>query len=450
MTTGSVARERPDFRYFSALVFVSLGAAGFAIAFRELLRFVFHAGFGYDDVVTTFQHLPYWTRLVLPAFGGLLAGLVARAGARTRQGHGVSDVMEAVAFGRVHLSMATTLLKSLGSWLATVGGGSIGREGPVIQFGGTLGHVLGRTFGVSERNARALIAAGTAAGFAAAYNTPLAAVLFVVEVVTGIVALDAILGAVLATTLATTVTRAVVGGGPIYGQRAFSMIHSAELIGYVLLGLLAALTAQGFMRLLSGGEKLFEWSGISQPWRAAAGGLLVGIIAVWLPEVAGNGYEPLNMMLDDKMPLILVAALLVGKALATTSSVASGSPGGVFTPTLFSGAALGVCFHQLLAFAFGSNALGPAGAYALVGMAATTAATTHAPMMSAVLIFELSADYAIVVPLLLATATATLLSRILRADSIYTSELTRKGLVWELTLEGRRVLVDSVRPPRPD
>jgi chloride channel protein, CIC family len=440
-------RERLEIRYFSALILVALGAAGFAIAFRELLEFVFRKGFGHPDVVTTFQHLPRWMRLLLPPTGGLLAGSIALAAVRARQGHGVSDVMEAVAFGRVHLSMRTTLLKSLGSWLATLGGGSIGREGPLIQFGGSLGGALGKIFGVGENRARALMAAGTAAGFAAAYNTPLAAVLFVVEVVTGIVALDAILGTVLATALATAVTRAVVGGGPIYGQRAFNLMNSAELCLYIVLGLVSALTAQCFMRLLSGGERLFGTSGIPQPWRAAAGGLLVGVIAVWLPDVTGNGYEPLNAMLDGKISLHLVAALLVGKALATTASVSSGSPGGVFTPTLFVGAALGVCFHQALVLLLGPTQVGPAGAYALVGMAATTAATTHAPMMSAVLVFELSGDYAIVIPLLLATATATLLSRALRPDSIYTAELTRRGLVWELTLEGRRVLVDSSRPP---
>jgi hypothetical protein len=139
--------------------------------------------------------------------------------------------MEAVAFGRVQLSMTVTLLKSLGSWFATVGGGSIGREGPLIQFGGSLGRRVAGIFRIDNERARALMAAGTAAGFAAAYNTPLAAVLFVLEVVTGIVALDAILATVVATAIATTATRAVVGGGPIYGQRAFTLTSSTELIG---------------------------------------------------------------------------------------------------------------------------------------------------------------------------------------------------------------------------
>jgi CIC family chloride channel protein len=200
------------------------------------------------------------------------------------------------------------------------------------------------------------------------------------------------------------------------------------------------------MRLVSAGEAIFAASRLPQPWRAAAGGLVVGIFAVGLPQVTGNGYEPLNAMLDGAVPFALVVALLGAKAFATAASVSSGIPGGVFTPTLFLGAALGLCFQHALALVFDPAALGGPGAYALVGMAATTAATTHAPMMAAILVFELSGDYAIVVPLLLATAVATLLSRTLRADSIYSAELRRRGLAWELTLEGRRVLVDGTTP----
>jgi CIC family chloride channel protein len=355
------------------------------------------------------------------------------------QGQGVGDVMEAVVFGRIHLSLRASLLKSLGSFLAIASGGSIGREGPLIQFGGVLGSTLGRGFGVDDARTRALVTAGTAAGFAAAYNTPFAAVLFVLEIVAGIAVLDVVLACVVATVLATAVTRSVIGGGPIYGQRAFVLARPAELAAHALLGVVAALGAQLFMRLLSAGETLLSRSRIAQPWRAACGGLIVGVIAIWLPQVTGNGYEPLNDMLDGRLSLHLVLWLLVAKSVATTASVSSGSPGGVFTPTLFLGAGLGVCFHDLLALLAGAHAIGSSGAYALVGMAATTAATTHAPMMAALLVFELSGDYAIVLPLLLATASAAGLSRALRADSIYGAELTRRGLGWELTISGRRL-----------
>ena len=156
----------------------------------------------------------------------------------------------------------------------------------------------------------------------------------------------------------------------------------------------------------------------------------------FVPEVAGNGYEPLNALLDARLALGFVVWLLVGKVLATTASVSSGSPGGVFTPTLLVGGATGFLYASALAGA--GLPIGPPAGYALVGMAAATAATTHAPLMAAVMAFELSGDYAVVLPLMLATALATIVSRRLRRDSIYTAELRERGVGWELTMEGRR------------
>ena len=337
-------------RYFAALAVVAVGASLFAAAFRALLGLAFGLA-GATDVVGMSARLPVALRILLPALGGLCAGLIVRA--LRGGGGGVGGVMEAVVFGRGHLSIRRTLLTSLGSWLAIVSGGSIDREGPLIQFGGAFGGLAARIFRIDADRGRALMAAGTAAGFAAAYNTPLAAVLFMLEIVTGVVALDAIAGAVIATALGTTLTRAIVGGGPIYGRRVFAPASAAELVAYAVLGLVAAFGAWAFMQLLAKGEALVARSRLPQPWRAALGGLFVGILATRLPEVSGNGYEPLNAMLDGTLPIGLVAALLVAKAVATTSSVSSVSPGGVFTPTLFLGAALGVlprrrraCFRQ--------------------------------------------------------------------------------------------------------
>jgi CIC family chloride channel protein len=283
---------------------------------------------------------------------------------------------------------------------------------------------------------RALVAAGAGAGFAAAYNTPLAAVLFVLEVVVGVVVLETVVPVLIATVVASALTRAAVGEGPIYGVRAFHSSSPLELLAFAGLGVFAALGAQAFMSLLSLGERVFRHPRLQPPWHSAAGGLLAGCVVAVLPEVAGNGYEPLNALLDGAFTLELTVLLLLGKSLATTASVSSGSPGGVFTPTLMLGGGLGVVYAGALT-ALGTN-LGPAGGYALVGMAAATAATTHAPLMAAVMVFELSGDYAIVLPLVLATALATFTSRRLRRDSIYTAELRQRGVAWQLTLDGRR------------
>ncbi len=433
-------RQRSDggWRATAGLVCVALMAAGFAIAFRSALAVVLRSLGGSANVVTVLTSAPVWVRLLLPAFGGLLAGVVALLVAKAPAGHGVGDVMEAVVLGRVRLSMRVTLLKSLASWLAIVSGGSIGREGPLIQFGGASGNLVSDWLRLHGKDRRVLIAAGTAAGFAAAYNTPFAAVLFVLEIVMGVVALEAVVPALVATVIATALTRAAVGQGPIYGQRQFSLHSATELVAYVGLGLVVAVLAQGFMRLLAAGERLFRRPQLPLPWRAACGGLLAGAIVAFIPQVAGNGYEPLNEVLSERFTAAAVVVLLLGKCLATTASVSSGSPGGVFTPTLLVGGSIGFLYGSGLAH-FAGLPLGTAGGYALVGMAAATAATTHAPLMAAVMVFELSGDYAIALPLVLATAVATWLSTKLRSDSIYTAELRQRGVGWELTLEGRTV-----------
>jgi CIC family chloride channel protein len=167
------------------------------------------------------------------------------------------------------------------------------------------------------------------------------------------------------------------------------------------------------------------------------GGLLVGMIAIGLPEVAGNGYEPLNRLLDAPMAVGASALLLVAKVVATSGSVSSGIPGGIFTPMLLVGATLGSAWSQFFSTA---TILAPSpGSYALVSMAATTAASIHAPLTAAVMIFELSGDYAIVVPLILATAVATAVSRVLGSESVYETELRKKGIGWDITLEGRQL-----------
>jgi CIC family chloride channel protein len=415
---------------------VAVLAASFAIAFRAALVFVVHRFGNGPDVVSAARLAPVWLRLLAPAVGGLLAGLLGILVARAPAGQGVADVMEAVVLGRVRLSMRVTLLKSLSSWLAIASGGSLGREGPLIQFGGAVGKWLSDRLELPLPRTRILIAAGTAAGFTAAYNTPFAAVLFVLEVVVGVVALDTIVPVLVATVVASALTRAIVGDGPIYGQRAFHLSSPVELLAFGGLGLFAAGGAQVFMRVLSLGETLFRREWLKPPWRSALGGLLAGALVAVLPEVAGNGYEPLNAMLNGAFALKFTLLLLLGKCLATTASVSSGSPGGVFTPTLLIGGGLGFVYATVLS-GLGLH-LGAAGGYALVGMAAATAATTHAPMMAAVMVFELSGDYAIALPLVLATALATFASRYLRRDSIYTAELRQRGVAWQLTLDGRR------------
>ena len=423
-------------RFTLALVAVAAGAAAFAVTFRALLAGAYLRFFRAGNVVDAITRLPLALRFAVPVAGGFLAGAVSRLRAQRRQG--VSNVMEAVVLGNVRLSLRATAARVAASWVAIASGLSIGREGPLIEFGGSLGASIGRLGSLPVRQTRVLVAAGTAAGFAAAYNTPFAAVLFVLETIIGIAALEAVVPTVAATVLATTLTRAVVGGGPIYGARTFTTTSHWEFASFVVVAVLGAAVATIFKRTLGLFESLFERGALRQPLRSGVGGLLVGAIAMFLPQVVGNGYEPLNLLLDEAMLPRLLAALLVAKILATSSSVSSGIPGGIFTPVLLVGGIVGALWGHFTALWWAAPAA-HIGSYALVGMAATTAASIHAPLTAAVLVFELSGDYAIVLPLLLVTALATATSRWFGAASVYEAELLRRGLRWELALEGRQI-----------
>jgi CIC family chloride channel protein len=430
-------------RRWLAVIVVAGVAAGFAIAFRASLAAVDRA-LGSASVVAMITAAPAWSRLVLPAVGGGLAGLVLVVAARVREGGGVGFVIEAIVLGRVRVPLARTALQSVASWCAIAAGISLGREGPLIQFGAAAGEGARRAFGLDDLTARIVLAAGVAAGFASAYNAPIAAVLFVVEVVTGVVVLEAIVPMLIAVVIATVATRYIVGGGPLYGARSFGSTGPAELIAFAGLGALAAPVGVGFLRLLGVAER--AWRRLALPWRPALGGLACGAILVALPWAAGNGFEPLETLLDGKLALWVVAWLVIAKPIATALAVGSGNPGGAFTPTLLIGACAGALYALALHRVVG-DAISAPSTYALIGLAAAMAATTHAPLTGAVLACELSGDYALVLPLLVATGVAAACARRLYVDSVYTAELSRRGLRWRLTLDGRRVIerqADSV------
>ena len=425
-------------RYAIAIVCVGALGAALAIAFRLALHHGLRLFAGDADVLAAFAKLPPLWRVALPMLGGAAAGGVSLLAARSARGHGVAEILEAVALGRGRIRFPPVILKSIASLCALCTGGSIGREGSIIQFGAASGSLVGGRFGLSDKQSRMLVAAGTGAGFAAAYNTPFAAVLFVVEIVTGVLGVDVLAPVAIATAVSTMLTRLFLGGGPIYGQRSFTVVSNEELAAYCALGVLAGAIGPLFIGALSAMERVARGSGLPRVARGAIGGAVVGAIAIWLPQVTGNGYEAIQLILDARIAGAILAVLLVGKAVATISSVSSGSPGGVFTPSMFLGAALGGLVGAAVPHVFAHRASAAlAGGYALAGMAAMIAATTHAPLMAAVLGFELSGDYSIVIPLVVATSIAAILSRRLRPDSVYTEELRTRGIPWRGSLTER-------------
>jgi chloride channel protein, CIC family len=438
-----VASLKRQLAYAAAMIAVGVAAGLFGIAFRGGLGLAFRALFHEPDVLSAFEHAPVVWRVVLPTLGGALAASLGVVASRGAGGHGVAEILEAVVLGRGRISLRTALWKAAASFIAIVSGGSIGREGPLLQVGAAAGFDVAARAGLTPRRVRALVAAGTAAGFASAYNTPIAAVLFVVEVITGIVSLEVVLPIIVATAISTWMTRAALGPGPLYGPRTFSLLSGRELVAYAVLGVLTGVVASAFMDALARGARTFARVAAPAPVRGALGGLVVGLLAMRLPPITGNGYEVIQQMLDGRYGVAMLGVLLVAKLVATTASVSSGSPGGVFTPSLFLGAATGGLVGAAVAAIVPAHGL--AGGYVLVGMAGAIAATTHAPIMATVLGFELAGDYGVVLPLFIATILATLVSRRLRRDSIYTEELRRRGIPWETNLEQRIASVVRAR-----
>ncbi|TMA11103.1 MAG: CBS domain-containing protein [Deltaproteobacteria bacterium] len=439
-------RWQREVSYASAAVAVGVLGAAFAIAFRLALHHGLRLVVGNADVLQGFTAMALPMRLVVPALGGATAAAVGLLAARSARGQGVAEILESVALGRGKIRLPPVLLKSAASLIALSTGGSIGREGSIIQLGAGSGSMIGRFLRLSGKDTRLLVAAGTGAGFAAAYNTPIAAVLFVVEIVTGVLGLEVVVPVVIATAVSTTLTRLALGGGPLYGQRTFALVTQEELASYCALGLLAGAVGALFLSGLSRAERAVRAWPLPRPVRGALGGLVVGVLALRLPQIPGNGYEAIQLVLDAKIAGSILAVLLVAKAVATIASVSSGSPGGVFTPSMFLGAMLGGLIGSAVPHVLAARAsTAVAGGYALAGMAAMIAATTHAPLMAAALGFELSGDYSIVIPLLAATSLAALLSRQLRIDSVYTEELRLRGIPWRGSLTERLALAVSAR-----
>ena len=356
-------------------------------------------------IVVMAESLAPWQRLILPAAGGLVAGLILQQLGGLLRGRSTTDYMEAVAVGDGWISVRHSLVKA-GSSLVTVGsGGSIGREGAMVQLAAMVASALGRLGRFPRDRLRLLVAAGAAAGLAAAYNAPIAATLFVAEIVLGSIALEHIGPLIIAAVISNATVHDIFGYAPVYDIPAFSMVSDWELALYLLLGVLAGHVAPVFLSLLERARQLFGRLPRLLALRMALGGLLVGAISVYEPQVWGNGYSVVNSVLHDPWAWQALLTVLVLKMLATAATHGSGAVGGAFTPTLFVGAMVGALFGTAAHGLLPDGTASPS-AYAVVGMGAMLGGATHAPLMSILMVFELTMDYQIVLPLMLAVITA--------------------------------------------
>ena len=414
---------------------VGAGAGLGAIGFRYLIEAFTWLFTGHTDPSAlghfTNPHLAFlgpFVVLLVPIIGGLLYGPLVYRFAPEARGHGVPEVMLAVHQNEGRIRGRVPIVKSLASAITIGAGGSVGREGPIVQIGSAIGSGLGQLTRQAGENTRLLVACGAAGGIAATFNAPIAGVFFALELILRNFETRSFGLVVLASVVATAVGRIAFGSEAFLTLPAFHVVSGLEYPLYALLGVLAALVGVAFIRVLYGSEDLADkiWRGPA--WlRPAVGGILLGVLLLVLPEMYGVGYPVLEGAIHGQYVVALLLVYLIGKIAATSLTMAIGGSGGVFAPALFMGAMLGSAFgtgaHDLL-----PAATAGAGAYGLVAMGAVFAATSRAPITAVVIVFELTGDYSIILPLMLAVVVATALSHLLTEDSIYTLKLRRRGI----------------------
>ncbi len=409
-----------------AAVVGALGG-GASVVFRHAvggIEWVFTQQHG--DLVAVAYALSPWQRVAIPAFGGLLAGGVLHFGMRRFGDRRTTDYMEAITLADGKLPLRASLTKCFSSLLSIGSGGSIGREGSMVQLSALVASQLGGRVGFSGPQLKLLVACGAAAGVAAAYNAPIGGALFVAEVILGSIAVESLGPLVLSAMVATLTVHQLIDSAPLFpagGMGALSIWHAPW---YVLLGLIAGASGAFFQRLLEVSKQIFSCRAWPIYVPMAIGGFVSGGISVGSAEVWGNGQSLVPSLVQGHWTGLALAGLLIAKLAATGATVGSGAVGGVFTPTLFLGAALGSLFGQGFLFWMPNQAADPT-ATAIAGMAGLLAATTRAPLVSIVVVFEMTMDYELMLPLMLTAIVAHVTATGFGRKSIYGTSASLAG-----------------------
>jgi CIC family chloride channel protein len=404
------------------------------------------------------QLLPHWQRILIPALGGLVAGLVLYWGLRLAGPQRSGNILEVIIAGDGRLPFRSALVKAISSLITIGAGGSVGREGAISQFTATVASKWGQLAEWHPYRLRLLVGCGAASGLAAAYNAPISGAVFAALIVLGNFSMNLFAPLVFSSVIASMVSRSFFGIDPWYSVPPFQITHMWQLPWFIFLGVITGAVGAGFLKLLGFTENLFKRLEVPVYVRLTIGGVIVGIIATQFPGVWGNGYGTTNATLHETFEdytrgLLFLLGLFIAKLVATSVSVGSGAVGGVFTPTLFLGAALGGAFGLALQTVYGGYAT-PVTAFALVGMASMLSATIRSPLLAIIMIFEISLDYSLMPPLMLACVVSTLVARRFHPESIYTEPLRQKGLTvsQEATASEaatERTVGDLMRAPVP-
>ncbi len=417
------------------------GAVGFRTLIESLQMLTIG---GHHNILQTVIHLPWYHKLLIPSAGGLVIGpLIYYLGKETK-GHGVPEVMEAVALRGGKIRTRVMFLKAFVSAVTIATGGSVGREGPIVQIGSSLGSTFGQWLNLGKERLKILVAAGAAAGIAATFNAPMAGVLFAVEIILGNYAITTLVPLIMSSVMATIVGRWYFGDIPAFEIPRYGLGHSLEIGPYILLGLLTGLMAVCFIRLLYRLEDVVDKIPVKEWLKPPVVLLLIGLMVLWFPQVYGVGYDTITQVLTGDMAWHLLLLLVPIKMLATSITLAAGGSGGIFAPSLFLGAVFGGLFGTVMHLLF-PNIVASSGAYAVVGMSAMVAGTTHAPITAFLVIFEMTNDYKLILPLMLCSILASFIASIIMKDSIYTMKLSRRGVDLSRGMEVSIMQITRVR-----
>jgi CIC family chloride channel protein len=369
-----------------------------------------------------------WRRLFFPVVGSLGIGYLLYRYFPNARGSGVPQTKAALFAREGRITLRTVLGKFFCTSATLASGIPLGREGPSVQVGGGIASVLGRLVGLRTEQVKNLIPVGAAAAIAAAFNTPLAAVLFALEEIMGDLNAPVIGAVVLASATSWMVLRVLLGNHPLFKVPQYQLVHPAEFAVYAVLGVAGGLVSVAFTKLLLGMRARFlrfpQWTVWFQP---VVGGLLVGLIGWFVPQVLGVGYGYVGDALNGNMAFKMMLLLVVLKLIAVTTSYASGNAGGIFGPALFIGAMLGGTVGTVAHHWFPAYTATP-GAYALVGMGAAFAGIVRAPMTSVLMIFEMTQDYAVIVPLMIANLVSLFIASRLQHEPIYEALAVQDGI----------------------
>jgi len=423
--------------YLSFLcVFVGIVAAFGSIGFKFLIDFFHNLLF---SGVLSFKHdasLSPWGKLVIlvPAVGIALANFITEKWAPEAKGHGVPEVMVAVANNGGKIRPVVALVKVFASALTIGSGGSVGKEGPIVQIGSSFGSTLGQVFKLTPRETIILVGAGAAGGISATFNAPIGGVMFALELILPEYSIMTIMPLVVSSIFSTYISTMIMGTHPAFAIPQYMMVSSFELVNYALLGMAAGLVSVAFIHTVYFVEDFFKKIRVPSVVKALAGGTLVGVIGLISLKAFGSyfvygvGYDFLDSILANEMhSLVMLLSLIVLKVLANAISLGSGGSGGIFAPSLFLGAALGGAVGIVANMLF-PGTTGPVAAYAIVGMGSVVAGVTGGVLTSIIMIFEMTRNYQIMLPLMLGAVLSHFVAKLLYKETMYTKKLTRRGI----------------------